>query len=359
MRVLFITGAYPPDKCGVGDYTYHLVNALASRPDIEVGVLTSNNSDLILDTTKAQIFRTMTKWRFMSHIVNVVSQFRPDIVHIQYPAQRYNSRLVKYLPLLFKLMRLPVVQTWHEHFNECDMLGWQNVLFCEAVIYVRPSLPKSLPLWVKYLLGNTPMLYISNTSTIPVVNLNEEQIKAIKDNFSEHRPIICFFGFAYPNKGLERLFEIADPIKHHLVLVCDLSFENSYQSDILNTISQMPWVGNVTVTGFLSAQRVGEILAVADAVVFPFPDGAGEWNTSLKAAEAAGAFVIATTQEIKLLGYDEKRNVYFSGIDDISGMRTALNTYLGKRNFPDLYDAWDDIAIAHESFYQKLQTNKN
>jgi glycosyltransferase involved in cell wall biosynthesis len=153
---------------------------------------------------------------------------------------------------------------------------------------------------------------------------------------------------------VERLFEIADPKNHHLVLICDLSAKHPYQAHLLEMASKSPWVGNVTVTGFQSALRVGEILAVADAVIFPFPNGAGGWNTSLKAAEAAGAFTIATTQDSNLWGYNEERNIYFAACDDVLDMREAVSLYLGHRVEPKFGDEWARIASDHERIYRLL-----
>jgi glycosyltransferase involved in cell wall biosynthesis len=344
----------------VGDYTFHLAEALAARPDIEVGVLTSSSSGEHEDSLRIRVFRAMPNWSIRSvlEVKRIVTEFQPDIVHIQYPTQGYNGRLTKILPFIFHLMGLPVVQTWHEHFSGCGVLGWQNLLACDSLIYVRPDLLQKLPAWVSAWLGKTPKVYVPNASTIPVVLLNEGQAKCIKQELSAGKPIICYFGFAYPNKGVERLFEIADPAKHHLVLICDLSDKHPYQASILQLVNQEPWTGKVTVTGFLSAQRVGEILAVADAVIFPFPGGAGEWNTSLKAAESAGAFTIATTQNKAILGYHEQQNIYYAESDQLYEMREALNLYIGKRNKVAADNPWGKIAMTHELLYRALCKNK-
>lgn len=356
MRVLLVTGAYPPVKCGVGDYTAHLAEALAARSDVEVGVLTSLGSGISLDSSRVKVFRAMPNWRFRSalQVKRTVSKFRPDVVHIQYPTQGYNGRLPKFIPLAIRLMGLPVVQTWHEHYAECGAIGWPNLLACNALIYVRPDFPSKLPSRVTALLGRTPIVHIPNASTIPVVSLNAERAHEIKQELSDGKPIVCYFGFAYPNKGVERLFEIVDPEKYHLVLISDLSETHPYQANILRLVNQKSWAGRVTVTGFLPVQRVGEVLAVADAVVFPFPGGAGEWNTSLKAAEAAGAFTIATTQDTSLLGYHEKQNIYFAGCDQIFDMRDALNRYIGIRKDSVASDSWGKIAMTHEQLYRTL-----
>lgn len=298
----------------------------------------------------------MPSWRIW-HIVQVkriVENFKPDIVHVQYPAQGYIGLLPKILPLFFRISGLPVVQTWHEHYVECEAIGWPNLLACDGMIYVRPDFISKLPSWVKTALAKTSIKHIPNASTIPTLSLSVDQARDIKNKLSASKPIVCYFGFAHPNKGVERLFQIADPEKHHLVLVCDLNEKYPYQKKILDLANQTPWTGKVTVTGFQTAQRVGEILAVADAVVFPFPGGAGEWNTSLKAAEQAGAFTIATTHTADLLGYHEEKNIYFAGCDDISSMKEALNRYLGTRKTPVVNDYWEIIASSHIQLYRAL-----
>ena len=355
MRVLLITGSYPPDKCGVGDYTFHLANALAARPKVEVGVLTNAGHANAFDDNLVKVFRTVSGWRNKSllEVRHVVSDFHPDVVHIQYPTQGYGGCPPQLLPALLRLIGVPVVQTWHEYYHESGV-SWSNLLACNALIYVRPDFPQKIPRWITKCLSNIPVVYVPNASTIPVVLLSEEEAGTIRKSLSGGRPIVCFFGFAHVNKGLEHIFEIADPEKHHLVLICDLSSQDAYQTNILRLANQAPWAGKVTVTGFQSSQRVGEILAVADAVVFPFPNGAGEWNTSLKASEAAGAFTLATTKDTTLFGYHENNNTYFAGCDQILDLQNALNKYLGRRNRTQTENEWGRIALAHEQIYEQI-----
>ncbi len=343
----------------MGSYTYCLANALAAKSDLEIGVLTSVEKDPLYDSSRVKLFRLISGWKIKNvfQVKRIVSEFRPDVVHIQYPTQGYNGRLSKFLPILMRFMGVPVIQTWHEYFTSSGV-GWPNFLACNALIYARPDLPNRIPFWVKKCLGKTPMVYVANASTIPVVTLSSEQALNIKQDLSGGKPIVCFFGFAHINKGMERLFEIADPAKHHLVLICDLREKNAYQANILRIVNQEPWAGKVTVTGFQSAQRVGEILAVADAILFPYPSGAGEWNTSLIAAQSTGAFTLATTNDPGLLGYNEKKNTYFAGCDQIQDMREALNKYLGRRVQPLIRNEWERVALAHEQIYRSLCETK-
>ena len=356
MKILVITGSYPPDKCGVGDYTFHLVKFLSRLPDLEVGLMTSTypTEDYLLDNVT--ILHNLYSWRLRNifKIKKLIAEYNPNIVHIQYPTTGYNGIVAKYLPILCKAMGIKVVQTWHEHYISCGAIGWPNVLACDALVYVRPDLTALLPNWVKRWLYSTPKVYVPNTATIPVVFLDKERTFSLKQKLSKGKTIVCFFGFANKNKGIESLFDIVNPDTQHLVLICDVSDKNQYQAKILDLIKQDKWINNVTVTGFLSNHAVGEILAVADAVLFPFPDGAGVWNTSFIAARNSGVFTVATSKQSEMLGYHSDTNTYFCACTDILAMRQILNKYIGTRIEPKITYGWENIIQSHLELYLTL-----
>ncbi|PPC95362.1 MAG: hypothetical protein CTY33_01050 [Methylotenera sp.] len=356
MKVLVITGSYPPDKCGVGDYTYHLVKSLSALNHLELAILTSTYPADDYHVENVRILYNKYGWRLRNlfNTRSLIAEFDPDIVHIQYPTIGYTGVLAKYLPVLCKMMGIKVIQTWHEHYVGCGTIGWPNVMSCDGLIYVRPELPVLLPKWAKFWLKSTPQMYVPNAATICIPSLNEDQIHIIRNRLSASKRIVCFFGFANENKGLENLFNIVNPETQHLVLICDLDVRNLYQEKILNIIKQEKWVNNVTVTGFLPNQEVGEILAASDAIIFPFPDGTGVWNTSLKAAENSGVFTIATTKQLELLGYQKDRNIYYCAYDDINSMVGVLDHYIGNRITPNTSYSWEDVSSSHFQFYQKL-----
>ncbi|MGH7742559.1 MAG: glycosyltransferase, partial [Candidatus Eiseniibacteriota bacterium] len=108
----------------------------------------------------------------------------------------------------------------------------------------------------------------------------------------------------------------------------------------------------VSVTGFLPAEEVSRVLAAADAAVFPFREGGGEWNTTLQGAAAQGTFVLTTSANPS--GYDAAMNAYTARVDDIAEMRQALVTYAGRRASLDQIPApasWGSIAEAHLELY--------
>lgn len=353
MKVMIITGSFPPIRCGVGDYTFQLAQFLSECPGVEVGVLTSSIADSN-SLPKVAIFNEVYSWALwcLPKNLRTIRNFSPDVIHIQYPTQGCAAPM--FLPLLLRMFGHRVVQTWHEHYSECSAIGLPNLFASRAIVHVRRDLPTKLPRWLNCLFHvfKQRLVHIPNASTIPVATLSESQVASVKKEFTADKLLVCFFGFAYPNKGLERLFEIADPTKHHLVLVCDLDENNTYQSQIRSIVESPRWKAFTTVTGFLPAVRVAEILAVADCVMFPFPGGTGDWNTSLLAAERAGAFSIATSNDSQFFGYQKDRNVAFTSCDDLEGMRRLLLLHAGTRKLARQVDDWKYIAEMHAQTYQ-------
>src|SRR4051794_17374700 len=93
LRVLFITGEFPPMQGGVGDCTNEIALALIKR-GVQVSVLTTAIQQPLLlppsfDVGKhlpLQIHRRIKKWDWsaLSQIRRPLAETQPDIYHIQY-----------------------------------------------------------------------------------------------------------------------------------------------------------------------------------------------------------------------------------------------------------------------------------
>lgn len=351
MRVLIVSGAYGPDFCGVGDYTGYLADKLSCRDDIQLGVLTASPLQQS-DAQKIQFFISRNKSVSAVDGIKAIKEFKPDIVHIQYPTRHSVSR---WIPCIAKwLFRTRVIQTWHEHYNECTLLSYRNLFGLDGLVYVRRNLPEKLPAWLRWFVKGIHQKFIPNASTIPTANLTADEQDELRKTICSDRKIVTYFGFANPNKGVELLFSIADPKKHHLLLLCDLSVENLYQKKLIELSQSDVWRGRVTVMGYLEAEKVARFLSISDAVVFPFIAGAGEWNTSVQAALASGAPVLATAYGSSETGYQLERNLYLSPCGDIKNLQLGLATIIGKRGRPAHTNDWDLIAQSHREFYEVI-----
>jgi glycosyltransferase involved in cell wall biosynthesis len=365
MRVLLISGSYPPMRCGVGDYTDRLAYALRSYSKIKVDVLTSTLDTQGLSHAQREIHYVMPTWgkAGLRCFVTMMRRIRPDVVHIQFPTQGYVLAVgaLAWIPLISRfLFGVPVVQTWHEYVPTRE----PNILRCmygmalgaSALIVVRPDYASKIPKFMRLLLRTTPISFIQNVSSIPTKILTSEERAAIRGQLgSGSSQIIAHFGFAFAHKGTDLLFQLANPEKHHLLLIGDLSLDDPYHARLRRLAATPEWNGKVTITGFVEAREAARLVAAADAVVFPHLAGGGIWNTAMHAAMSQGTFVVATSTEKS--GYDAAANVYYAKPGDINEMRSALSSYAGIRNpnATSAEESWQTLARAHEALYRSLK----
>jgi glycosyltransferase involved in cell wall biosynthesis len=364
LRVLLVSGAFPPMRCGVGDYTERLAGALAAQPGVRVTVVTNRSPEGASAVDAVAVRREMAGWRLgdLRTLWEAARAFGPDVVHVQYPTQGYGAVTgLSALPCAVRtLLRLPVVETFHEYvprgFSRIVGCMYAMALFASALVVVRPQYRKRMPKPMDWLLGARPFRFIPNASAIPAISLSPGERDAIRQSIvGADLPIVAHFGFVFPHKGVERLFEIADPQQHHLLLIGPLSRTDPYHARVLELAEGAKWKGRVTITGYVDAGRAARLLAASDAAVFPFVEGGGIWNSSLHAATDQGTFVLTTSSERR--GYDAKANVYHAAPDDIDDMRTGLLAHLGSRRPPAIAAAeaeWTRIAQAHVALYRTV-----
>jgi len=360
IRVLLVTGSYPPMKCGIGDYSCKLAQSL-SVSGIKVGVLTSVFEGKLEGIKGIEIFPIIKKWGLRESLkaIWIIRSWRADIVHIQHPTQGYGNGILPWiLPIISFLMGKKVVQTWHEAYGRRKALKlFLKSIVPASLVFVRPQYKDCLHPMLGWALWNKKIEFIPSASCIPRAVLNGQETEALRKHYlKKQKRLIVFFGFVYPHKGVELLFEIADPALDQIVIagVIDQK-EKDYLGKITRRASAEPWAGKVAITDFLPAQEIAALLAVADAVVLPFRAGGGDWNTSIHGAVLNGAFVVATS--LTQNGYDKKYNVFFARIDDIAQMRSALTAYAGTRrkHDPDIdQDEWLRIANRHRLLYERI-----
>jgi glycosyltransferase involved in cell wall biosynthesis len=354
VKVLFVTGSFPPMKCGVGEYTAALAEAIAKHPGMYVAVLTDVAAAGGKRVPGVDLLPVADGWRLRDAlpIVKTIRRFSPDIVHVQYPTQGYSSAFLPVLlPILGRMAGALVVQTRHEHMTRSGVLVHANALFTRKIVVVRPDFTEVMSPRYRWLKETREFRFIPNASAIPAVRLSEAERKAVASRYSPgERPLVVHFGFAAVHKGVDRIFEIADPGRDHIVLACDLEDSDPYQRTVRKVADSPPWRGKVTVTGFLPAEELAQLLAAADAVVFPFRTGGGIWNSSIHAAIGQGSFVLTTSTETH--GYLREQNTYYALPENTEEMREALSKHIGCRNEPARNASdWSENAQAHIELY--------
>jgi glycosyltransferase involved in cell wall biosynthesis len=189
---------------------------------------------------------------------------------------------------------------------------------------------------------------------LPTFRLNDEARSKIRNQYvCGDELLLTFYGFVAPHKGIEVLFEIVAKTNSLLLIASDFNRGDEYHKSLLDMIRDLGIESRVKIMGFMPDDELARILAVSDAAVFPFRDGAAVWNTSIDGAAAQGVFILTTSLSIN--GYSESRNIYYAMPGDSREMITALHKYAGLHVlYNEPKSAWKKIAEQHIKIYSEL-----
>ncbi len=352
--------------CGVGDYSASLAGGLTAQPGHhEVALLTSRAASPP-GGHDIRLFNAMKEWslREIGTVHSVLREWKPDIVHLQYPSQGFAAlTLPALIPFLAWRAGAMPVRTWHEAFS-----GRRSIPFLlqsaapGPAIVVRPNFADLMWPPLRRLLRFRRPRFIAGASSIARSTLSPAEHVELRTRYlaGRHRMIV-FFGFIYPSKGVEQLFQIADPMRDTLIIAGNTEVDPVYVGQIRQLCETQPWAGHANLVGYLSADQIADLLAVADAVVLPFRNGGGSWNSSISAALAQGTPVVTTVHEDH--GHDVVRGIYFARPDDLDDLRHGLATVCAPRaansSVALVEKEWDRIAQAHLAVYGDALANRS
>jgi glycosyltransferase involved in cell wall biosynthesis len=365
LRIALITGSYPPMRCGVGDYSHQLAEALRGQ-QADVEVFTSMAEDLA--GRKEGLHLLAGKWSTlpMMPLSFRVCQRRPDIVHIQYPTVGYGCHLgPQALAIALRMLRLKVVTTVHE-FQWAHVLRKLSLLpfllASSALVFTseeeRAAIASAAP-WLRGKLERASYV-IPVGSNIPVADGPAEA--------TEDGPVASFFGLFYPGRQVELVVTAFSEVarKHPRLrfrFIGDLHpGHRGYFSKIRRLVEESLPRERVEWLLGKAPEEIAVALRQSDVCVLPYRDGASFRRTTLIAALALGVPVITTRgmSTPALLG--DGSSVLFAG--NASEMaeavwRAVTNRALservseGARALSRLF-SWDRIADEHLRVYKQV-----
>lgn len=332
MKVTMITGSYPPDTCGVGDYTSHLVETLRVQ-GITVDIVSKENWDL----------------KNIANIARRISKIKADIMHIQYPTVGFGAKLS---PQLLSLI-FPCIVTLHEisQAHIIRRLSLYPFSFRSKHIIFTSTLERD------YALRWSPWIF-NHCSVIPIGS----NIRIRKQDFRRDIKEIVYFGLIRPQKGLEDVFFLASLIKQ-LSLGYGIRIIGKrhpkfidYYDELYRRSKALPIIWDVD----LSESAVAEVLSRSRIAYVPFPDGVSARRGSLLALLANGVATITTRgthtppQMERVVEFAQNPEQALQLIQRIASdnehRRRLINNGLTyASNF-----TWEAIATKHVEVYEKV-----
>ena len=337
MKVALLTGACPAGACGVGDYALLLNESLRN-----IGI------DSRLITTGDWNVRSAVARHREFHAHNF------DIVQIHYPSLGFGKRLG---PQAIGLLRKCVV-TLHEASHSHPLRQIALIPFT-----VRPHHVILFSSFERdFILKWAPWLSDVCSIIPPPSNIR-------KSSYSGPRSlneIICF-GLIRPGRGhedvlkLARLVKAADvPMRIRVIGTPQSSDFIPYFENLQQESASLPIIWD----SGRSEEEVARILASSSIAYLPYPDGAAELRSTLKAALLNGLAVVTTRGKHtpdSLNGVVEfcRTSEEALGIIQFLTANPEARAILSSRASEYVKDwTWELTAERHAEIYERIVTGK-
>ncbi len=415
MHITLLTGEYPPQPGGVGDYTYRLALSLIQR-NYRVSVITLQHgqwviydahqspNDLLSDRyyLPKSYFPAHWDWHCWTAVVAALDRLRPDIVHIQYQTGAYTMHpAINLLPWrLHGLSRRPgIIVTFHDTLepylfpkagplrtyvthrlaNDAD-----HVIVTNGDDATRLTVPSTLigrlcP-WSYRDAGPLPTIIPigSNIPVAPPVGYDRQTWRR-QLGIRPDESLVVYFGLLSRSKGVDLLLDALAALERQPASIPQIRLlliggaatnprDQAYAQEIMAQIQRLALQDQVILTGHVDESTVSAHLLAADCAVLPFRDGASFRRGSLLAALAHGVPVITTipTTPIssELPPLQHRINIMLVPPVDSAALAAALQQMLLDQQLQIRLGAaartlaaqfsWTEIGQRHDLLYRQI-----
>lgn len=343
MKILVVSGSYPPDTCGVGDYTYNLVcstTAVASKWNL----YTSR------DWSLRSIFKRIRDMR----------AFSPDVIFMQSPTMGYGWSLVPHIITAFFscCASTKYVVTLHEFTQLSLKARLASVIMLLTANYVIFTNETDRQNAIRY------FTRLRKRSSVIKIYSNIQKVNELKRPDQRQFDLINF-GHIRPGKGLEDYLQVVrelrrqgNPIKAILVGQVPKGYE-AYYEQIAETCARL----SVPIFLNLSDEEVATILNDCKIAYLPFPDGISERRGSFLAAASNGAIILsdagkftyeALRQSVVVTTPDSAASHIIRILSQPGDQQLKLQQKSLHFLLEYMPHSWDEIAIAYNDIAASL-----
>ena len=388
IKILIISGEFPPMQGGVGDYTRELGLALHDQ-GAQVHVATSKRAGPLPPLSVEPVVERWG-WSCWPVLLDLIRRHRPDIVHIQYQAAAYAMHpAINFFPKRSRSLALPrprSVVTFHDLkvpylfpkagrirrwvvnrlAHDSDAVITTNQEDNEALARILPSRPALIPIG-------------SNIDPYLPSGYDRDEWRA-RWGAGPDDLLLCFFGFINDRKGVDTLLQalhrlISDQdvdLKPRLLFIGGQTGASdptnvAYSARIQALIEQLGLGRRLSWTGFVAPQEVSASFAAADLCVLPFRDGVSLLHGTLHAALVHGMPILTTSPRVSLPELTHGENIYLVPREDPVRLAEAMvdlarrpklrqRLAAGARALSGTF-RWDRIATQTLALYRALLEN--
>ncbi|MEE2710444.1 MAG: glycosyltransferase family 4 protein [Gemmatimonadota bacterium] len=365
MKIMMVTGSYPPLKDGVGDYTYRLCYTLRQFLGEDSVYVVSTRTGRA-DEEHPGDFPVVAEWN-LKGIVQVIKQIRslrPDVVHIQYPAAGYKRHLEpSFMPILirFAARSAKVISTIHEYNNRSFFGKFRlliNIVTSHNVIVVSRQYIKAIHrVWP---FRRPEMFYIPDGTNILVHDTPDAaSLQAIKEELrlTEDPTIICWFGVLRPGKNLRSLIRTFHTLRQRhtylKLLLLGRNEEPFYSEELKPELERLDLMDHVIITDERPSEFVSACFGLSDICVLPFEDGVTTKRGSFMAALQHELPMVTTISNAIPEGLVDNHNIFLVPPDDEDSLLEKIETLLLDRSLRETFRK-NLKAITHINSWERI-----
>jgi polysaccharide biosynthesis protein PslF len=387
---ILIIGPFPPRKAAEADHTFYLSEQLAER-GLDVRVVTVRGS-VSARHPGVGVYPIMKDWSWsdLPRLRRTLRQCSPDAILLVYTRGVYDGHpMITFAPTVCKVLlpRVPFVTLFEDAPSVPATARARTSLLRQAVrkgvalgrtLMHRPPMLVSagrmgMALWagnenVDYKYGtllrdSDRVIVVSEQARLglaarfsavndksvlipapPLLRMCPENNGAARQSRRESfgikttDPLLAYFGYIYPGKGVETLFKafrVLSAQRNNVRLMMvggDIDLRNHFP--YLREVHMMPkqmgiddkikWTGEYA----WDSDQASGYLRTADICVLPFDSGVSLHNSSFAAAAAHGLPIITTRGEILEQPFIHKKNVFLCPPKNPEAMALAMATLI-------------------------------
>jgi glycosyltransferase involved in cell wall biosynthesis len=398
MKILVVSGEYPPMNGGVGRYTKNLVHAIAKKPNVEVSVAIGGGggggatapvtSDPSPDSNNVTVYHGVVRKgdkRNSERILQIVSETKPDVVNIQYERGLYEIdttirhtfwRLMhgSTLDRFYKMSPVPTVSTLHTVFPQDEYYAYikeratrkegrfgflpqplrvairrwvmkqrydlllQVVSQSDGVISPARTLQEVVRRGTVIYHGAEPAIELSSLSS----RINDKKEFRKEFGLPLDKILLLAFGYAGSYKGFDVLAKLRLPYGWSLV-VKQTKHERGFEKPI--ELGGKNERDNNVISlnlGYLDDTTMSKLFFACDAIIFPY-----------KIVSISGVMFDALAHGLPFIASDLR---FFKEFAEMGlGIVCKRNTQSFERSISTLALEYDEYKTRVEQFRSKLQ----
>ncbi len=334
-----ITGTYPPEICGAGDYTQKILH-------------TQNSKKWKL------YYPQIWSIRSLYEKIREINSLNIDVINLQYPTMGYKRSFLPHILCVYYSVftHKSFSVTIHEYTQlsiKAKTAAFFLLLFSNKLIFTNQfeleSAAKTVP-------------NLKRKSTIIKIYTNIESAPNLK-KIEERKYDLIYFGLIRPNKGIENFIDVAGKLKQTHPLLKVIVVGKTQPEHIEYAESQVKYLEQYKIETIFNKEEkiVSSLIADTKISYLPFPDGISERRGSALAILKNGGLLVTTKGKFTTKGFEtccsfaSNNEIAVKTIEDLflkndSDFYREKQLNIKKFIETELPNSWEDVSIQYTKF---------